>query len=393
MQNIVILGSTGSIGTSTLDVIRINAELYKVFALTANTNATKLLTQCLEFTPNYALILDQAKAIWLQGELAKAKCKTQVLSEHKDLINLVIDTNVDVVMSAFVGSAGLIPTYHAIKAGKKVLLANKESLVAAGQLILDTLMLPNNKARLIPVDSEHSAIFQSLPMQLQEKCWIPTTQYGINKIILTASGGPFRTSSLADLDQVTPEMALKHPNWVMGKKVTIDSSTLMNKGFEVIEAYWLFGAPTIDVVVHSQSIIHSMVEYIDGSIIAQLGCPDMKTPIAYALSYPKRIKSGSSYLDFMKYPNLTFETVDYQRFPCLNLAFEALKCGGAMPAVLNAANEVAVKMFLDHKISYKDIYKYVRATMDHFAGTNYGSIDEILDIDKNSRVYSNTLIY
>lgn len=392
MQSIVILGSTGSIGTSTLDVIRINPELYKLFALTANTNSTKLLAQCLEFTPNYALILDQTKAIWLRDELAKSNCKTQVLSESKDLINLVSDRSVDIVMSAFVGSAGLIPTYHAIKAGKKVLLANKESLVAAGQLILDTLMLPNNMACLIPVDSEHSAIFQSLPAPLQEKCWRPTTEYGINKIILTASGGPFRTSSLEDLETVTPEMALKHPNWVMGKKVTIDSSTLMNKGFEVIEAYWLFGAPKIEVVVHPQSIIHSMVEYIDGSIVAQLGCPDMKTPIAYALSYPNRIKSGSHYLDFMKYPNLTFEAVDYTRFPCLNLAFEALKSGGAMPAVLNAANEIAVEMFLEHKIAYRDIYKYVDETMNHFAGTNYTSIDEILDIDKNSRIYTKSLI-
>ena len=392
MQNIVILGSTGSIGTNTLDVIRINPGLYKVFALTANTNAIKLLAQCLEFSPDYALILDQTKAIWLQSELAKSECKTQVLSDSQDLVNLVRDTSVDVIMSAIVGSAGLIPTYNAIKAGKKVLLANKESLVAAGQLILDTLMLPGNKAHLIPVDSEHSAIFQSLPAKLQEKSYVPTTDYGINKIILTASGGPFRTTSLEALEKVTPEMALKHPNWTMGKKVTIDSSTLMNKGFEVIEAYWLFGAPTIEVVVHPQSIIHSMVEYIDGSIIAQLGCPDMKTPIAYALSYPKRIKSGSAYLDFMQHPNLTFEKVDYARFSCLTLAFEALQSGGAMPAVLNAANEIAVEMFLAHKIAYKDIYKYVHATMEHFSGTNYNSIDEILAVDQQSRRYTESLI-
>lgn len=392
MQNIVILGSTGSIGVSTLDVIKLHPDKYNIFALTANTNATKLLSQCLEFSPSYALLLDKNQASWLEEELKKFNCKTKILSNKEDLITLVTDVAVNTVMSAIVGSSGLIPTYSAIKAGKKVLLANKESLVAAGQIILNTLMEPGNKATLIPVDSEHSAIFQSLPSILQEKSYIPTTAYGINKVILTASGGPFRTYSSEDLDKVTPEAALKHPNWSMGKKVTIDSSTLMNKGLEVIEAYWLFGAPTIEVVVHPQSVIHSMVEYVDGSIIAQMGHPDMKTPIAYALSHPQRIKSGSNYLDFKKYSNLTFEEVDYNRFPCLKLAFAALKTKGAMPAILNAANEIAVDMFLENKISYKDIYKYVYITMEHFNGLNYSSIDEILDIDKMVRIYTKSLI-
>ena len=392
LQNIVILGSTGSIGCSTLEVIRLNSDKYKIFALTARTNAEKLLAQCLEFIPHYVLILDKSRAKWLESQLEKLNCRTKVLSDEGDFGYLVSESSVTTVMSALVGSSGLLPTYLAIKANKKVLLANKESLIAAGKLIINTLK--TSTSELIPVDSEHSAIFQSLPRELQDRSYDVTNKEfgGINKIILTASGGPFRTYSNEALDKVTPEAALKHPNWTMGKKVTIDSSTLMNKGLEVIEAYWLFGQRPIEVVVHPQSIVHSMVEYIDGSIIAQLGCPDMKTPIAYSLSHPQRIKSGSNYLDFRQAANLSFEEVDYLRFPCLKLAFNALEAGGAMSAVLNAANEVAVDMFLQSEIKYKDIYKYVALTMDHFSGADYNSIDEILSIDQNVRSYTEKLI-
>jgi 1-deoxy-D-xylulose-5-phosphate reductoisomerase len=392
MQNVVILGSTGSIGVNTLEVIKLNFDKFKVFGLTANNSADKLLLQCIEFIPNYVVILDKSKAIWLQQELIKRNLKIEVLSTSIDLEYLVANSAVDIVMSAIVGSSGLLPTYAAIKANKKVLLANKESLVAAGQLIINELLRPGNKAELIPVDSEHSAIFQSLPTKLQKKPYVINEEYGINKIILTASGGPFRTYTTEELNKVTPENALKHPNWSMGPKISIDSSTLMNKGLEVIEAHWLFGGVKIDVVVHPQSIIHSMVEYVDGSIISQMGMPDMKTPIAYALSYPNRIKSGSAYLDFIKYSNLTFEPVDYVRFPCLKLAFDALKSGGAMPAVLNAANEIAVEMFLKQEISYKDIHKYVAKTMEKFVGVDYNSVDELLNIDQNARLYLRGLV-
>ena len=293
MLQVAILGSTGSIGTSTLEVISHNFDKYQVVALTANKDADKLLSQCIKFNPKYAVLLDKSKASFLEAQLKKNNLRTKLLTNSEDLSYVVQLDEVDIVMSAIVGSHGLLPTYSAILAGKRVLLANKESLVAAGRLIMDALK-SNPKASLIPVDSEHSAIFQSLPNDFTQN----TT--GVNKIILTASGGPFREFSKAELEIVTPEMAIKHPNWSMGKKISVDSSTLMNKGLEVIEAYWLFGTglDKIEVVVHPQSIIHSMVEYIDGSIVAQLGSPDMKTPIAYALSYPDRIVSGSSKLDF-----------------------------------------------------------------------------------------------
>jgi 1-deoxy-D-xylulose-5-phosphate reductoisomerase len=296
---------------------------------------------------------------------------------------------VDIVMSAIVGSKGLLPTYAAIKANKKVLLANKESLVTGGKLI--NAALASGTAQLIPVDSEHSAIFQALPYDYQQNT---TAMASVNKIILTASGGPFLKFTHEELTKVTPEMAIKHPNWLMGKKISVDSSTLMNKGLEVIEAYWLFGSALdkIEVVVHPQSIIHSMVEYIDGSIIAQLGAPDMKTPIAYALAYPQRITSGSEKLDFAKLCNLTFEEPDYARFPCLKLAFNALKSGGVAPAVLNAANEVAVAAFLANQIGFYDINALIQNSLDHFGDREFMTIDEIIDIDSQTREYTQKLI-
>ena len=386
MLQLVVLGSTGSIGTSTLEVVRHNLDKYQITALTANTNAHKLLSQCIEFDPQYAVLLDKSKALFLESEFKKNNLKTQLLTNIEDLSYVVQLKEVDIVMSAIVGSYGLMPTYSAILAGKKVLLANKESLVAAGRLIMDALKA-TPEASLIPVDSEHSAIFQSLPADYtQNTC-------GVNKIILTASGGPFREYTKEQLINVTPEMAIKHPNWSMGKKISVDSSTLMNKGLEVIEAYWLFGTglDKIEVVVHPQSIIHSMVEYIDGSIIAQLGTPDMKTPIAYAMSYPNRIVSGSAKLDFSTLSSLTFQKPDYERFPCLGLAFEALENGKSCPAVLNAANEVAVSLFLDHKISFYDINKLIKSAMQHFGTTDYSTIDEIIAIDKSVREYTTSI--
>lgn len=387
MQQVVILGSTGSIGCSTLDVIRHHQDKYTITALTANSDADKLLSQCLEFKPKYAILLDKSKAIYLDGQLKKHNSITKLLVDKADLVSIVQLPEVDVVMSAIVGSHGLLPTYSAILAGKKVLLANKESLVAGGRLITEALK-NNPYSSLIPVDSEHSAIFQSLPSDFTTK------MSSINKIILTCSGGPFRALSLDELSKVTPEMAVKHPNWSMGKKISVDSSTLMNKGLEVIEAYWLFGIglDKIEVVLHPQSIIHSMVEYIDGSIVAQLGTPDMKTPIAYALAYPNRIISGSPKLDFSVLSALTFEQPDYKRFPCLELAYTALKNGRASPAVLNAANEVAVELFLEGKISFYQITQLIESAMQYFGSIDYSTIAEIIEIDLAVRDYTKILV-
>lgn len=397
-QNVAILGSTGSIGCSTLDVINLNKEQYNITLLTANSQVDKLLEQCLLFKPKFAVILDELKSKFLQDTLQANLIDTRVFYTMDDLVKIITDDDIDIVMSAIVGSHGLLPTYKAIQAGKKVLLANKESLVAGGKLINEALTKSKN-AILIPVDSEHSAIFQSLPQDYVKHTSSngihgDSTNYGINKIILTASGGPFRQLSQEELLSVTPEQAILHPNWSMGKKISVDSSTLMNKGLEVIEAYWLFGTglDKIEVVVHPQSIIHSMVEYIDGSVVAQLGTPSMKTPIAYALAYPNRITSGSPKLDFSTLSDLTFEKPDYKRFPCLGLAFEALRLGGVAPAVLNAANEVAVAAFLDHKIKFYDINAIIQSTMDNFANHDYSSIEEIIQIDKDARLYSRSLI-
>ncbi|MCC2644891.1 MAG: dxr [Burkholderiales bacterium] len=385
MQNITILGSTGSIGCNTLEVIRLHPDKYIVTALTASSNAQKLFEQCVEFKPEYAVILDLAMAEVLANLLKSHNLPTKVLSKTCDIVAVATLENVDIVMSAIVGSCGLLPTLAAIKAGKKVLLANKESLVAGGKIINHALK-SNANASLIPVDSEHSAIFQALPPDYSVE--------EINKIILTASGGPFLNFTKKQLYDVTPAQAIKHPNWCMGKKISVDSSTLMNKGLEVIEAYWLFGVELdkIEVVVHPQSIIHSMVEYNDGSIIAQLGTADMKTPISYALAYPKRIVSGSNKLDFTTLSALTFEKPDYERFPCLQLAFDALRAGGAAPAVLNAANEVAVSSFLDNKMKFYDINAVVSKTMAKFANCDYSSVEEIIEIDAQARKFTLSII-
>lgn len=376
MQQIVIFGSTGSIGTSTLDVLRLHSDKYQVFGLTGHKNLELLFKQCVEFKPRYVLIQDQLLAQVLRQRLHSLEIKTIVLSKTTDLSYLASHPEIDIVMSAIVGSAGLIPTYQAAIHGKRILLANKESMVAAGKLI--TTAVAANNASLIPVDSEHSAIFQALPFGYSN-----LNDVGVNKIILTASGGPFLNTSYAELQQVTAAQAIKHPNWSMGQKISVDSSTLMNKGLEVIEAFWLFNAniEQIDVVIHPQSIIHSMVEYIDSSIIAQLGTPDMKTPIAYALAAPQRIASGSPKLNFAQLKALTFDTPDYKRFPCLKIALDGLKYGGSACAIINAANETAVAKYLANQHGFYDIPALINRALDKFASSSANSIDEIVALD------------
>lgn len=386
MKNIVIFGSTGSIGVSTLEVLKLHPQEYRVFALTGYSNQELLFKQCLEYRPEYVWLNDEHAARSLEQQLKAQHLTTQVLCKNEDLAYLAAHPAVEIVMSAIVGSAGLLPTYHAAKSGKRILLANKESLVAGGALITKTIR--ENNATLIPVDSEHSAIFQALPFGYAD-----LDSVGVNKIILTASGGPFLNTSYDELCQVTAAQAVKHPNWSMGQKISVDSSTLMNKGLEVIEAYWLFKANVeqIEVVVHPQSIIHSMVEYNDSSIIAQLGSPDMKTPIAYALSAPARIASGSKKLDFLSLPPLTFQQPDLQRFPCLGLAIEALRHGGASMAVINAANEIAVAKFLANQHGFYDIPRMIEAALSKFATNKVSNLDEILALDNEVRNFCTNL--
>ncbi len=384
MQNIVIFGSTGSIGKSTLDVLRLHKDKYKVFALTGHSNYQLLFEQCKEFEPRYVYIGNIELAIKLQELLKSIKSNTIILTTEKDLIYLAEHEEVEIVMSAIVGCAGLIPTYHSAKTGKRILLANKESLVAGGSLVMKAAK--ENHATIIPVDSEHSAIFQALPFNYNS-----LNEVGVSKIILTASGGPFLNTSKQELECVTAAQAVKHPNWSMGQKISVDSSTLMNKGLEVIEAFWLFNAKVeqIEVVVHPQSIIHSMVEYNDSSIIAQLGTPDMKTPIAYALSAPDRITSGSPRLTFSELKSLTFEKPDFDRFPCLKIAIESLSSDKNACAVLNAANEIAVSKFLHNEIGFYGIPSLIEKALTKFNNSNANSLDEILSLDKEVRIYCN----
>ena len=384
MQNITILGSTGTIGEQTLDVIARHAQRYKVFALTANTNTKVMLQQCLDFQPQYAVMLDAAAAKVLAEQLATHNSKTVVLSGLSNLEQVCSDAAVDAVMTAIVGAAGLKPAMAAARAGKRILLANKETLVMAGSLFMDAVK--QGGATLLPIDSEHNAIFQVMSPQGLKNL----KHGGVRKIILTASGGPFRQYTQTQIDKVTPAMALKHPNWVMGAKITIDSATLMNKGLEVIEAHWLFNAKPeqIEVVVHPQSVIHSMVEYIDGSVLAQLGNPDMRTPIAYGLAYPERIDSGVSSLDFLTIGQLEFEAPDTKRFPCLQLAYDALKAGGTASTILNAANEVAVNAFLNDQIGFKGISDLIASALNKLAIENVNAIEQLVEVDREARQYA-----
>ena len=374
MRSLTILGSTGSIGLSTLDVVRQHPEKFSVSCLAAGQDVTALAEQIKEFMPDAVSVKDAASAKKLEALLKDYK--PEILYGVEGASTIAAADGSDMVVSAIVGAAGLVPTVNAIKAGKHIALANKETLVVAGQLVSD--LVKKHNVRLLPVDSEHSAIFQSLEGHRTED---------VERIILTASGGPFRNTSAEELKNVKLEQALKHPQWSMGAKITIDSATMMNKGLEVIEAHWLFNMPAekIGVVVHPQSIIHSMVEYIDGCVIAQLGSPDMRAPIAYALSYPERCESGIQKLDLIKIGTLTFEEPDMVRFPALSLAFDALKAGRTYPAVLNAANEIAVAAFLDKKIGFTDIAATVEKTMQAHQAYTPVELDEYLQADRWAR--------
>jgi 1-deoxy-D-xylulose-5-phosphate reductoisomerase len=360
MQRITILGATGSIGVSTLDVVKRHPDRYTVYALSAHSRIDELAEQCERFHPQVAVVgtADAANALLLL--LRKKGLKTAVEFGPAALCAVASAPECDVVMAAIVGAAGLAPTLAAAKSGKKVLLANKEALVMSGQLFIDAVAA--NGATLLPIDSEHNAIFQCLPAVYQRE----PLNHGVSKIILTASGGPFLSRAVETLDTVTPEEAIAHPNWVMGRKISVDSATMMNKGLEVIEAHWLFGAAAnqIEVLIHPQSVIHSMVSYIDGSVMAQLGNPDMRTPIAHALAYPDRMDSGVAPLDLTRMAALQFEKPDFTRFPCLKLAYDALSAGGTVPAILNAANEIAVQAFLDRQIGFRMIDQVISAVLD-----------------------------
>lgn len=378
-KRIAILGSTGSIGTQALQVIDEHSDLYEAYVITANNSVGKLIEQARKYVPEAVVIANDQHYAEVRDALADLPIK--VYAGADALCEVVQDDNVDIVLASMVGFAGLRPTISAIKAGKMIALANKETLVVAGELI--NSLASEYKVPIIPVDSEHSAIFQ---------CLEPGNR--IEKILLTASGGPFRKYSKEELKTVTKAQALAHPTWNMGDKITIDSATLMNKGFEVIEAKWLFGLSPeqIEVVVHPQSVIHSMVQFEDGAVKAQLGVPDMRLPIQYAFSYPQRLKASFDRLDFFQMRELTFEKPDTYRFPCLRLAFESLRRGGNMPCVVNAANEIVNRAFIEDRISYEKISEVIESAMHHIAFSSDSSLDTYLQTDKETREYAKSLI-
>jgi 1-deoxy-D-xylulose-5-phosphate reductoisomerase len=388
MQRITILGATGSIGVSTLDVIARHPDRYSVHALSAHSRVEELAAQCIQFRPARAVVGSAAAADQLGALLRAAGCKAEVEWGEAALCSIASDAGTDAVMAAIVGAAGLAPTLAAARAGKKVMLANKEALVMSGQLFMDAVA--GSGAVLLPIDSEHNAIFQCLPQGYGR---VPGAA-GVTKILLTASGGPFLKRDVATLENVTPDEACKHPKWVMGRKISVDSATMMNKGLEVIEAHWLFGAPAgqIEVVIHPQSVIHSMVSYNDGSVLAELGNPDMRTPIAHALAYPERIASGVAQLDLTQVGTLQFEKPDFGRFPCLALAYEALRAGGTAPALLNAANEVAVQAFLDERIGFRRIDRVIAQVMDQLPHGAASSIEAVMAQDALARAAAERII-
>jgi len=389
VKKITVLGSTGSIGVSTLDVVARLPEKYRIVALTANKSIDKLLAQCQAIRPQYAVMVDTQAAEQLQRELQKSGLSdVQVLSGIEGLETVASLPEVDQVMAAIVGAAGLLPTLSAAKAGKRVLLANKEALVMSGQLFIDEV--EKNNAELLPIDSEHNAIFQCMPTH--KRMYLPSI--GVKRILLTSSGGPFLTRTLSELGAVTPDQACAHPNWAMGRKISVDSATMMNKGLEVIEAHWLFNAPAddIQVVVHPQSVIHSMVEYDDGSVLAQMGNPDMRTPIAHAMAWPNRTVSGVGSLNLFEIARLDFEAPDFERFSCLRLAYDALKKGGSSTAILNAANEVAVDAFLNETISFLHIPKVIDSTMEQMAVVDADSLQVILSADAEARAIATDVV-
>jgi len=379
VQYVTILGSTGSIGKNTLDVMARHPQRYRAFALTASTQVELLAEQCLRFQPRYAVMVSASHAAMLRERLKAAGAATEVLSGPQALCEVSVAPEVHAVMAAIVGAAGLPPSLAAARAGKKLLLANKEALVVGGELFLQAVR--DGGATMLPIDSEHSAVFQSLPDDAGS--WARR----VDKIVLTASGGPFRTRDPATLGDVTPDQACAHPNWVMGRKISVDSATMMNKALEVIEARYLFGLPPerIEVVIHPQSVIHSMVQYHDGSVVAQLGTPDMRVPIAYGLAWPERIASGAANIDFSSVPALTFEPADAARFPGLPLAWAALRGPVGTTAVLNAANEVAVAAFLSGRLRFDRIHAVNDATLQQVTPSNPRSLDDLLAIDAEAR--------
>lgn len=380
-QVLTILGSTGSIGESTLDVVSRHPEKFRVFALAGHRQVDKLVAQCKQFRPEYAVVGDADHAAELEKKLKQEGINTQVLYGSQALIDVASADEVSGVMCAIVGAAGLPSALAAAQKGKTIYLANKETLVVSGALFMETAR--QNGATVLPIDSEHNAIFQVLPRNYTGRL----NEHGINSIILTASGGPFLNTDLSTFDSITPEQAVKHPNWSMGRKISVDSASMMNKGLELIEAHWLFNCPPekLEVVIHPQSVIHSMVRYRDGSVLAQLGNPDMRTPIAYCLGLPERIDSGVGELDFGALSALTFQKPDFDRFPCLKLAYQAMNAGGAAPCVLNAANEVAVAAFLDKRIKFTDIAKVVAHCLAQDFSDGRYDIEGLLAQDAQTR--------
>ena len=380
-QVLTILGSTGSIGESTLDVVSRHPEKFRVFALAGHRQVDKLAAQCKQFRPEYAVVGDAGHAAELEKKLKQEGIDTQVLYGSQALIDVASADEVSGVMCAIVGAAGLPSALAAAQKGKTIYLANKETLVVSGALFMEAAR--QNGATVLPIDSEHNAIFQVLPRDYTGRL----NEHGINSIILTASGGPFLNTDLSTFDSITPEQAVKHPNWSMGRKISVDSASMMNKGLELIEAHWLFNCPPekLEVVIHPQSVIHSMVRYRDGSVLAQLGNPDMRTPIAYCLGLPERIDSGVGELDFGALSALTFQKPDFDRFPCLKLAYQAMNAGGAAPCVLNAANEVAVAAFLDKRIKFTDIAKVVAHCLAQDFSDGRHDIEGLLAQDAQTR--------
>lgn len=388
MQQITILGSTGSVGVSTLDVIARHPDRYSVYALTAQSKVEELAQQCARFKPQVAVVGSAEAAAKLQLLLDAKGSHTQVEYGEAALCAVASAPECDSVMAAIVGGAGLAPTLAAARSGKRVLLANKEALVMSGPLLMEAVAASG--AILMPIDSEHNAIFQCMP----PTCQRTPLEHGVEKILLTASGGPFLKRDVNTLDQVSWQEAVAHPKWVMGRKISVDSATMMNKGLEVIEAHWLFDVPAerIEVVIHPQSVVHSMVSYVDGSVLAQLGNPDMRTPIAHALAYPERISSGVPPIDLIQIAQLSFERPDFLRFPCLKLAYDALQAGGSAPAIMNAANEIAVQAFLDSRIGFRAIDQLIARVMDAMPSVAITDIESVFAQDRCARELANSYI-
>ena len=380
-KGICVLGSTGTIGVNTLDVVARHPDKYKVIALTANRDVDRIYQQCVEYRPEYAAMADTDAAGQLEAKIKSSGLEIKILAGVSGLETVASLAQVDYVMAAIVGAAGLLPTLAAVRTSKRILLANKESLVMSGAVFMDEVY--KHKAELLPIDSEHNAIFQCMPNDFYKGL----DESGVDRILLTASGGPFRNRPIDELKSVTPEQAVAHPNWVMGRKISVDSATMMNKGLEVIEACWLFHTnhEKIQVVIHPQSVIHSMVSYNDGSVLAQMGNPDMRTPIAHAMAWPQRIESGVEPLDIFAVARLEFEKPDFRRFPCLRMAYESLKTGGTATAILNAANEIAVEAFLNEELAFTDIATVIEKTLESVTVHEVTDFDVVLNADNHAR--------